>query len=61
MHSYLQQNFILVKSGCYKITHPSCIMTHPKPVPEASQYILNDLVMSGCARTGDVVSNFFNV
>jgi hypothetical protein len=28
-------------------------------VPQASQYMLKDLAMSGCASTGDVVNNFF--
>jgi hypothetical protein len=30
-------------------------------VPEASQYKSNDLSISGCASSGDVVKNFFNV
>jgi hypothetical protein len=30
-------------------------------MPEASQYTSNYLVISGCASTGDVVNNFFNV
>jgi hypothetical protein len=40
---------------------PSCMRTHPSPVPDASQYTSKDFVMSGCANTGDVVNNFFRV
>jgi hypothetical protein len=32
-----------------------------KVVPEVSQYMLKDLAKLGCARTGDVVSSFFNI
>jgi hypothetical protein len=44
----------------YATTWPSCIKTHPKPCPDASQYMENDFSMSGIVKTGVVVSLFFN-
>jgi hypothetical protein len=43
------------------ITRPSCMRTQPNPVPDASQETLKDFVMSSCANTGAIVSNFFRV
>jgi hypothetical protein len=53
--------FLVASQLSREFTRPSCIRTHPIPVPEASQYTSKGLAMSGCASTGDVVSNFFKV
>jgi hypothetical protein len=43
------------------MTLPSCISAHPNPFLDASQNTSNDFSISGCARTGAVVSNFRKV
>jgi hypothetical protein len=40
------------------MTQPSCIRTHPKLVPNASQYTSKGFSTSGCAKTGAEVSKF---
>jgi hypothetical protein len=34
------------------MTHPSCIRTQPRPVPDASQKTSKGLELSGCSSTG---------
>jgi hypothetical protein len=34
--------------------------THPRPCPNASQYIENDFSISGNTYTGAIISHFFN-
>jgi hypothetical protein len=43
------------------MTRLSCIRTHPKPVPDASQYTSKGFSMSGYAKTGAEVSRVRNV
>jgi hypothetical protein len=43
------------------MTHPSCMRTQPKPVFDASQNTSKGFSISGCAKTGAVVSNFCKI
>ena len=38
------------------MTQPSCIITHPKPVPDASQNTSKGFSISGCAKIGAEVN-----
>jgi hypothetical protein len=42
------------------MTQPSCIRTHPSPLPDASQYTSKGFSISGWAKTGAVVNNTFS-
>jgi hypothetical protein len=37
------------------MTQLSCIKTQPSPVPDASQYTSNDMLLSGCACYGQML------